>query len=120
MEIAMLAHEEFRGDTSAPPPDHSNIAVHSRCVGHSRAITSVFFNLLEDQLAGALHRPQAIFMHVYAMFMRVRPIEVAAFEGNAFEMLGGLGVSAAKGVHLHRQVGALLERGYGRDAEGRS
>ena len=30
--------------------DHSNIAVHSRLVGHSRAITSIFFNLLEDQL----------------------------------------------------------------------
>merc|ERR1719223_1443303 len=54
MEIAFLAEQDFPTDDdtaySSPPADHSNIAVHSRLVGHSRAITSIFFNLLEDQL----------------------------------------------------------------------
>ncbi|CAE7723889.1 XI-2, partial [Symbiodinium sp. CCMP2456] len=52
MEIAMLDHDfaPEEGAYSSPPADHSNIAVHSRLVGHSRAITSIFFNLLEDQL----------------------------------------------------------------------
>jgi len=55
MEIAMLSDQDFPGDDTAssfstPPADHSNIAVHSRLVGHSRAITSLFFNMLEDQL----------------------------------------------------------------------
>jgi len=53
MEVAMLQDTDFPQDDavfSAPPADHSNIAVHSRLVGHSRAITSIFFNLLEDQL----------------------------------------------------------------------
>ncbi|CAJ1441487.1 unnamed protein product [Effrenium voratum] len=52
MEIAMLSDQDFgrNDDFSNPPADNSNIAVHSRLVGHSRAITSIFFNLLEDQL----------------------------------------------------------------------
>lgn len=54
MEIAMLTDQDFPHEEdisySSPPADHSNIAVHSRLVGHSRAITSIFFNLLEDQL----------------------------------------------------------------------
>jgi myosin heavy subunit/WD40 repeat protein len=53
MEIAMLSPDIMQADSSShaqPPADHSNIAVHSRLVGHSRAITSCFFNLLEDQL----------------------------------------------------------------------
>ncbi|CAJ1340205.1 unnamed protein product, partial [Effrenium voratum] len=52
MEIAMLSDQDFErnDDFSNPPADNSNIAVHSRLVGHSRAITSIFFNLLEDQL----------------------------------------------------------------------
>eukprot|EP00435_Cladocopium_sp_Y103_P058207 s1176_g20.t1 len=54
MEMAMLADQDFSstaGDTlETPPADQSNIAVHSRLVGHSRAITSLFFTLLEDQL----------------------------------------------------------------------
>merc|ERR1712167_402525 len=52
-EMVMLSDVRFPsdGDTSTrPATDHSNIAVHSRLVGHSRAITSIFFNLLEDQL----------------------------------------------------------------------
>mmetsp|Transcript_124923 Transcript_124923/g.266607 ORF Transcript_124923/g.266607 Transcript_124923/m.266607 type:complete len:1729 (-) Transcript_124923:634-5820(-) len=54
MEISMLSDQDFPQEDdaaySSPPADHSNIAVHSRLVGHSRAITSTFFNLLEDQL----------------------------------------------------------------------
>jgi len=53
MEVAMLNDTDFREEDqgfSSPPGDHSNIAVHSRLVGHTRAITSIFFNLLEDQL----------------------------------------------------------------------
>mmetsp|Transcript_66739 Transcript_66739/g.105579 ORF Transcript_66739/g.105579 Transcript_66739/m.105579 type:complete len:641 (+) Transcript_66739:148-2070(+) len=54
MEIVMLADADFPQEDDSqfntPPADHSNIAVHSRLVGHSRAITSIFFNLLEDQL----------------------------------------------------------------------
>mmetsp|Transcript_3782 Transcript_3782/g.4756 ORF Transcript_3782/g.4756 Transcript_3782/m.4756 type:complete len:1711 (+) Transcript_3782:132-5264(+) len=54
MEIAMMQDQDFpqddAGEYNNPPSDHSNIAVHSRLVGHSRAITSIFFNLLEDQL----------------------------------------------------------------------
>jgi len=54
MEIAFLSDQDFPQDDdtsfTTPPADHSNIAVHSRLVGHSRAITSIFFNLLEDQL----------------------------------------------------------------------
>merc|ERR1712048_371041 len=50
----MVSDHDFPQDEepnySTAPPDHSNIAVHSRLVGHSRAITSIFFNLLEDQL----------------------------------------------------------------------
>eukprot|EP00746_Dinoflagellata_sp_MGD_P152542 gnl/MRDRNA2_/MRDRNA2_83741_c0_seq2.p2 gnl/MRDRNA2_/MRDRNA2_83741_c0~~gnl/MRDRNA2_/MRDRNA2_83741_c0_seq2.p2 ORF type:complete len:183 (+),score=39.62 gnl/MRDRNA2_/MRDRNA2_83741_c0_seq2:643-1191(+) len=33
-----------------PPPDHSNNAVHSRLIGHSQAVTSILFNLLENHL----------------------------------------------------------------------
>jgi len=54
MEISFLSDQDYPQEDdsafSAPPPDHSNIAVHSKLVGHSRAITSIFFNLLEDQL----------------------------------------------------------------------
>lgn len=53
MEVGFLTDQDFPPEDDAqfsPPADHSNIAVHSRLVGHSRAITSIFFNLLEDQL----------------------------------------------------------------------
>jgi len=52
MEIAYMADQEFppEDDAGVTPTDHSNIAVHMRLVGHSRAITSIFFNLLEDNL----------------------------------------------------------------------
>jgi len=47
MEIAMLPDSDMPLDS---PPDHSNITVHSRLVGHSGPITSIFFNILEDKL----------------------------------------------------------------------
>mmetsp|Transcript_41452 Transcript_41452/g.119997 ORF Transcript_41452/g.119997 Transcript_41452/m.119997 type:complete len:1693 (+) Transcript_41452:127-5205(+) len=53
MEAAYLSDQDFAEEDSpyaTPPADHSNIAVHSRLMGHTRAITSIFFNLLEDQL----------------------------------------------------------------------
>eukprot|EP00443_Scrippsiella_acuminata_P068851 CAMPEP_0115487064 /NCGR_PEP_ID=MMETSP0271-20121206/60759_1 /TAXON_ID=71861 /ORGANISM="Scrippsiella trochoidea, Strain CCMP3099" /LENGTH=1711 /DNA_ID=CAMNT_0002915095 /DNA_START=96 /DNA_END=5231 /DNA_ORIENTATION=+ len=58
MEMACVNETEFpldkeEGSNAAfaqPPQDNSNIAVHSRLVGHSRAITSIFFTLLEDQV----------------------------------------------------------------------
>merc|ERR1719160_1941092 len=53
METTMLADMRFPNDhqpDAKPASDHSNIAIHSRLVGHTRAITSIFFNLLEDQL----------------------------------------------------------------------
>jgi len=53
MEMAMLSDVRFPNDSDTstrPATDHSNIAVHSRLHGHSRAVTSIFFNLLEDQL----------------------------------------------------------------------
>ncbi|CAD7956287.1 unnamed protein product [Amoebophrya sp. A120] len=53
MELSILDMAEFpagQEDERHEGADHSNIAVHSRLVGHSRAITSIFFNLLEDQL----------------------------------------------------------------------
>ncbi|CAK9038084.1 Myosin-6 (AtMYA2) [Durusdinium trenchii] len=84
MEIALLSNEDFRGDTSAPPPDHSNIAVHSRLVGHSRAITSVFFNLLEDQLVSTSIDKSVRFWNVdtgemLKVFTDSSPVPVAAF-----------------------------------------
>lgn len=84
MEIAMLANEDFRGDTSAPPPDHSNIAVQSRLVGHSRAITSVFFNLLEDQLISTSIDKSVRFWNVVSgemlkVFTDSSPVPVATF-----------------------------------------
>merc|ERR1712032_950392 len=54
MEIAMLMDPTFPPDMDSqynePPADHSNIAVHSRLVGHLRAMISIFFNSVEDQL----------------------------------------------------------------------
>ncbi|CAJ1359921.1 unnamed protein product [Effrenium voratum] len=84
MEIAMLAGEDFRGDTSSPPADHSNIAVHTRLVGHSRAITSVFFNLLEDQLVTTSIDKSVRFWNVdtgemLKVFTDSSPVPVAAF-----------------------------------------
>ena len=37
-------------DSSIHPSEHGNIVVHCRLTGHTRAITSLFFSLLEDML----------------------------------------------------------------------
>jgi len=54
MEIAYLSDQDFPAEDdpaqSIPPADHTNIVVHTRLVGHARAITSCFFSMLEDQL----------------------------------------------------------------------
>lgn len=84
MEIAMLANEDFRGDSSPVPADHSNIAVHSRLIGHARAITSVFFNLLEDQLISTSIDKSVRFWNVdtgemLKVFTDSSPVPVATF-----------------------------------------
>jgi WD40 repeat protein/GTPase SAR1 family protein len=89
MEIAMLVDQEFPQDTTEspfndPPSDHSNIAVHSRLVGHSRAITSIFFNLLEDQLVTTSIDKSVRFWGVDSgemlkVFTDSSPVPVAAF-----------------------------------------
>mmetsp|Transcript_46607 Transcript_46607/g.134896 ORF Transcript_46607/g.134896 Transcript_46607/m.134896 type:complete len:1333 (-) Transcript_46607:65-4063(-) len=52
MELDMVKDMEFVDDVMPEKEkvDHSNIAVQCRLVGHSRAITSIFFNMNEDQL----------------------------------------------------------------------
>merc|ERR1719327_1215726 len=87
MEIAMLSDQDFPQDDDASyssPPDHSNIAVHSRLVGHSRAITSIFFNLLEDQLVTTSIDKSVRFWGVDSgemlkVFTDSSPVPVAAF-----------------------------------------
>jgi len=88
MEISMLNDMEFPQDDdsafNAPPADHSNIAVHSRLVGHSRAITSIFFNLLEDQLVTTSIDKSVRFWGVdtgemLKVFTDSSPVPVAAF-----------------------------------------
>jgi len=88
MEIAMLMDQDFPQDDDTqfrdPPADHSNIAVHSRLVGHSRAITSIFFNLLEDQLVTTSIDKSVRFWGVdtgemLKVFTDSSPVPVAAF-----------------------------------------
>eukprot|EP00933_Yihiella_yeosuensis_P053397 TRINITY_DN5162_c1_g1_i1.p1 TRINITY_DN5162_c1_g1~~TRINITY_DN5162_c1_g1_i1.p1 ORF type:complete len:1220 (+),score=306.13 TRINITY_DN5162_c1_g1_i1:2-3661(+) len=85
MEIAMLAQDDYRNESAAPPGgDHSNIAVHSRLVGHSRAITSIFFNLLEDQLVTTSIDKSVRFWNVDSgemlkVFTDSSPVPVASF-----------------------------------------
>jgi len=89
METQMLSDQDFPQDDaettfSAPPADHSNIAVHSRLVGHSRAITSIFFNLLEDQLVTTSIDKSVRFWGVdtgemLKVFTDSSPVPVAAF-----------------------------------------
>ncbi|CAE6971676.1 WDR13 [Symbiodinium natans] len=87
MEIAMLSDQDFPPDDntySSPPADHSNIAVHSRLVGHSRAITSIFFNLLEDQLVTTSIDKSVRFWSIDSgemlkVFTDSSPVPVAAF-----------------------------------------
>jgi len=88
MEIAYLADQDFPQDddaqAGAPPADHSNIAVHSRLVGHARAITSIFFNLLEDQLVTTSIDKSVRFWNIDSgemlkVFTDSSPVPVAAF-----------------------------------------
>jgi len=88
METQMLSDQDFPQDDdatfAAPPADHSNIAVHSRLVGHSRAITSIFFNLLEDQLVTTSIDKSVRFWGVDSgemlkVFTDSSPVPVAAF-----------------------------------------
>merc|ERR1719221_579010 len=88
MEIAMLSDQEFPQDDDAlyscPPADHSNIAVHARLVGHSRAITSTFFTLLEDQLVTTSIDKSVRFWNVdngemLKVFTDSSPVPVAMF-----------------------------------------
>jgi len=88
MEIALLSDQDFPQDEesafASPPADHSNIAVHSRLVGHSRAITSIFFNLLEDQLVTTSIDKSVRFWGVDSgemlkVFTDSSPVPVAAF-----------------------------------------
>jgi WD40 repeat protein len=54
MELAMLADQDFPQDadetSDKKPADHASIVEHKRFPGHTRAITSVFFNNIEDQM----------------------------------------------------------------------
>jgi len=88
MEIAMVSDQEFPQDQNksfnTAPADHSNIAVHSRLMGHSRAITSIFFNLLEDQLVTTSIDKSVRFWGVDSgemlkVFTDSSPVPVAAF-----------------------------------------
>jgi len=88
MEITYLVDQDFPQDddaqAGAPPADHSNIAVHSRLVGHARAITSIFFNLLEDQLVTTSIDKSVRFWNIDSgemlkVFTDSSPVPVAAF-----------------------------------------
>jgi len=88
MEIAMLGDSDLGAiedlDGPSVPPDHSNIAVHSRLVGHTRAITSIFFNLLEDQLVTTSIDKSVRFWSVDSgemlkVFTDSSPVPVASF-----------------------------------------
>jgi WD40 repeat protein len=52
LERLSLNEAEFpKEENQAPPPsEHGNIVVHCRLTGHTRAITSLFFSLLEDMV----------------------------------------------------------------------
>jgi len=88
MEVNMLTDQDFPPEddpvAGQTPADHSNIAVHSRLVGHSRAITSIFFNLLEDQLVTTSIDKSVRFWGVdngemLKVFTDSSPVPVAAF-----------------------------------------
>merc|ERR1712194_218327 len=86
MELAMLSETDFPKDalTSERGPDSNNIAVHSRLVGHTRAITSIFFNLLEDQLVTTSIDKSVRFWSVdtgemLKVFTDSSPVPVASF-----------------------------------------
>jgi len=57
METAMLAHsqpqETLEATRDCAPHDQSYVAVHARLIGHTRQLTTLFFNSAEDQLITA-------------------------------------------------------------------
>jgi len=87
MEIAALSDHDLAHDDDAPgapPADHSNIGVHSRLVGHARAITSIFFSLLEDQLVTTSIDKSVRFWNIdtgemLKVFTDSSPVPVATF-----------------------------------------
>jgi len=88
MEISMLSEQDFpqddEGAPGAQPADHSNITVHSRLTGHSRAITSTFFDMLEVQLVTTSIDKSVRFWNVEScemlkVFTDSSPVPVAAF-----------------------------------------
>jgi len=84
MEMAMLSEQDFPHDGYDQPDPSKHIAVHSRLVGHSRAITSIFFNLLEDQLVTTSIDKSVRFWGVdtgemLKVFTDSSPVPVAAF-----------------------------------------
>lgn len=87
MESAMLADQDFPQDEDpafTQPADNSHIAIHSRLMGHSRAITSIFFNLLEDQMVTTSIDKSVRFWGVdtgemLKVFTDSSPVPVAAF-----------------------------------------
>lgn len=96
MEIAMLPDSDKPQDSSQ---DHSNIAVHSRLVGHSGAITSIFFNILEDKLVTTSVDKSICFWSVDAgemirKFTDSSPVHVAAFLPSDPEVLAAASSNA--------------------------
>lgn len=85
MEISYLSDEAFpQEDDNAPAPADCNISVHSRLVGHTRAITSIFFNLLEDQLVTTSIDKSVRFWNIDSgemlkVFTDSSPVPVATF-----------------------------------------
>eukprot|EP00927_Polykrikos_kofoidii_P000010 TRINITY_DN10006_c0_g1_i1.p1 TRINITY_DN10006_c0_g1~~TRINITY_DN10006_c0_g1_i1.p1 ORF type:complete len:610 (+),score=97.64 TRINITY_DN10006_c0_g1_i1:45-1874(+) len=116
MEIAMLLDEEFphdqRGIYDSPPGDDTNVVVHSRLVGHSRAITSIFFNLFEDQLVTTSIDKSIRVWHVdTGRILRVlqqgAPVAVAALL--PFSPHGFVAASSDALTLVHVQSGEMLQ-----------
>jgi len=85
-ELAMMQLENagVGEDEPSPSEQRDQIVVHSRLVGHSRAITSIFFNLLEDQLVTTSIDKSVRFWQVdtgemLKVFTDSSPVPVAAF-----------------------------------------
>lgn len=87
MEISMLSDIGIPQDddqTYSSPPDSSNITVHSCLRGHSGAITSILFNLLEDQLVTtSIDKSLRVWgvdsAQMLKVFTDTSPVHVAAF-----------------------------------------
>merc|ERR1719201_2590149 len=84
MELKMLPEQAPGDEKVQKPSEHSNIAIHSRLVGHTRAITSIFFNLLEDNLVTTSIDKSVRFWSVDSgemlkVFTDSSPVPVASF-----------------------------------------